>query len=480
MTVMEEINKIIEEKRHLFIEASDKIWEFAETRFEEFKSSELLCSILKDEGFTIKKDLAGMKTAFVASYGQGKPEIAILGEYDALYSLSQEAGAPYKKQLTAGGNGHGCGHHALGAGALAAAISVKEYIKEHNISGTIHYFGCPGEEGGSGKVYMVRDKLFKDIDTALTWHPGNSNTVLGCSFLANIQVYFKFYGKSSHAAAAPHMGRSALDALELMNIGANFLREHIVQEARIHYAITNSGGFSPNVVQSEASVLYLIRAPKIEQVMSIYERVVNIAKGATLMTDTRVEIVFDRASSNLVTNDTLNKVLYENFLEASPMDITENDVSFAKEIINTLSDNERKEAVQTLKTSLHKKDKILVTDYDDIKICNFISPYKLMDIAVAASTDVGDVSWVVPTAQISSTCFALGTTFHSWQLVSQGKSELCHKGLLQAGKVIGTAAIELMQNPEIVEKAKLELAERLEGQNYVCPIPDDVKPSPMR
>ena len=256
MQLKDEIKNLIESKKFIFTNVSDEIWGFAETRFEEFQSAALLERVLEQEGFSVKKNLAEMETAFIGEYGSGKPVIGILGEYDALYGLSQEAGIAEKKPVVEGGKGHGCGHNVLGSSALAAAVAVKDYMKEHNLLGTVRYYGCPGEESGSGKAYMARAGLFSDVDVALTCHPSFENSITGYNFLATLQVCFKFHGKSAHAGACPHLGRSALDAVELMNVGANFLREHVIQEARIHYAITDSGGLSPNVVQPEAAVLY--------------------------------------------------------------------------------------------------------------------------------------------------------------------------------------------------------------------------------
>lgn len=465
-----EIISIIEEKRNLFIEVSDKIWEFAENSFKEFKSSNLLCSVLENEGFTVYKGVAGIDTAFKAVYGSGKPVIGILGEYDALYNLSQKEKIAQKQPLIENGNGHGCGHNALGAGSLAAAVAVKDYLKKHNMSGTVCYFGCPAEEGGSGKTYMVRDKVFEGVDAVFGWHPQSINAVLGSSMTANIETYFRFYGVSAHAADCPHLGRSALDAVELMDIGTNYLREHIISDARIHYAITNSGGLSPNVVQSYAEVLYLIRAPKMKQVKEIYERVINIAKGAALMTGTTYEIVFDNALSDLVINSTLNKIMYEKMLELGPVIPDEKDIEYAEKIRGTLTEEQKNYFPivinQEFKDELKEK-----------AIADFIIPYKESSHIIHASSDVSDVSWVVPTAQCLTACYALGTPGHSWQVVAQMKGEFSHKSMLMAGKIIALSALELFEKPELINKAKKELKERLHGEKYVCPIPPDIKPS---
>lgn len=396
-----------------------------------------------------------MDTAFVATFGNGKPKIGILGEYDALYNLSQKANIDEKQAVVENGNGHGCGHNALGVGALAAVVAVKDYMVKNNLKGTICYFGCPGEEGGSGKTYMVREKVFSDIDAAFTWHPSDVTGVVEGSTLANIQAYVRFYGKSAHAAACPHLGRSALDAVELMNVGINYLREHVIEDARMHYALTNGGGLSPNVVQAFAEELLLVRAPKMSQAKEIYERVKSIAKGAALMTGTKVEIIFDKAASNVIVNDTLNKVMYEKLLELEPIKLIKEEEEFAKKIKNTLGDEEK------------ASGKFIV---DSVK------EYKFTEKAAPGSTDVGDVSFVVPTAQINTSCWASGTAGHSWQVVSQGKCSYLHKAMLLAGKAMALSALELFENDEIITKAKAELKERLNGEEYVCPIPADVKP----
>ncbi|MCD2345652.1 M20 family metallopeptidase [Clostridium guangxiense] len=431
------------------------MWEFAETRFQEYKSSELLCDVLQKEGFTITKAVANIDTAFVATFGSGKPKIGILGEFDALYNLSQKSDTDVKEAIIQNGNGHGCGHNALGAGALAAVVAVKDYMIKNNIKGTICYFGCPGEEGGSGKAYMAREKVFNDVDAAFTWHPADVTGVVEGSSLANIQAYVRFYGKSAHAAACPHLGRSALDAVELMNVGINYLREHVIEDARMHYALTNGGGLSPNVVQAFAEELLLVRAPKMSQTKEIYERVKNIAKGAALMTDTKVEIIFDKAASNVVVNDTLSKVMYEKLLELGQIKLTKKEEEFAKKIKNTLSDEEK------------ITDKVMM---DSIK------EYKFTEKAAPESTDVGDVSFVVPTAQINTSCWVLGTAGHSWQVVAQGKCGYLHNAMILAGKVMALSALELFENNEIIVKAKEELKERLNGEEYICPIPSYIKP----
>ncbi|MGM0919607.1 MAG: M20 family metallopeptidase [Bacillota bacterium] len=467
MDLYSQIEDLVETKRNVFIKVSDRIWDFAETRYTEVRSAELIYNTLEDEGFHVERNVGGIETAFIGSYGRGKPVVAILGEYDALFGLSQKSGSSCKEPITEGGNGHGCGHNLLGAGALAAAVALRHYIEKNKVSGTVRFYGCPAEEGGGGKGFMARAGVFDDADFALTWHPGPFNSVMSMNFLATIQVYFRFKGISSHAAASPHLGRSALDAIELMNVGANYLREHIIQDARLHYAVTYSGGISPNVVQPEAEVLYKIRAPKISQVMEIYERVCDIARGASLMTGTEVEIQFDAGSSSLIPNATLEQVIHDSFSKFGVPAFNEEEERFAKEIQNTFTEAEK---IDILKINPGLKEKVLA---------DFLAPYKDRGLAYG-STDVGDVSWIIPTAQCTVATAAIGTPMHSWQLVSQGKTSIAHKGMLHAGKVIAATAAEVMRKPDLIEKAKEELKERLGGEAYMCPIPEDVKPAPVK
>lgn len=475
------ILEIINEKKDIFFDASDKIWEYAETRFEEYKSADLLCKLLRDEGFNVDRNIADISTAFVGSYGSGKPIIGILGEYDALSGLSQKSAIARKEPIEQGANGHGCGHNLLGVASLAAAVAVKDYIKENNIEGTIRFYGCPGEEGGSGKAFMAREGIFDDIDIALTWHPGTQNAIMAVNTLANYQVYYKFHGKSSHAAVSPHLGRSALDAVELMNVGVNYLREHIIPQARIHYAVTNTGGTSPNVVQSEAEAIYLIRAPKTSQVQEIYERVCKIAKGAAMMTETECEIVFNKGCSNFVSNTTLEKLFHKNFKEVGAPQFSEEEKKFAKGIRKTLSDSDKNNDLQMAIALMgEKSNSNIVKELKGKEVCDIVLPYNESSRASFGSTDVGDVSWIVPTAQIFTACCALGTPLHSWQIVAQGATSIAHKGMLTASKVIAMTALDILINPQIAEEAKVELKEKLGEETYICPIPKGVKPSPIK
>lgn len=467
MHYLPEISRLIEAKRDIFITASDKIWAYAETRFQEFQSAELLCQTLEREGFTVERGVGGIETAFIGSYGSGKPVVAFLGEYDALSGLSQQQGVAERVPLVPGGNGHGCGHNLLGTGALAAAVALRYYMEENALPGTIRYYGCPGEEGGSGKTFMAREGLFDDVDVCLTWHPDSDNGVITGSSLANYQVYYKFKGISSHAAASPHLGRSALDAVELMNVGVNYLREHIIPEARVHYAVTNTGGISPNVVQAEATVLYLIRAPRVSQVEEIYQRICKIAQGAALMTETEVEIIFDKACSNLVPNNILLKVMHEHFTELGIPLYDEAERKLAQAIHAALSEAEKNSVQEQELKGKVLSDRIRSLEAGGLK-------------TDSGSTDVGDVSWITPTVQCSTACWVVGTPAHTWPVVTIGATSIAHKAMLHAGKVMAATAVAILQNPSILKEAKSELQEHLDGAGYVCPIPQGVRPSVVK
>jgi aminobenzoyl-glutamate utilization protein B len=474
------VNDTIESMKKPLADLSDRIWEFAETRYEEKKSSEALCLALEAEGFKVERNAGAVPYAFIGTFGSGKPVIGFLGEYDALFGISQKDGSATREPLIPGANGHGCYHHALGVGSLGAAFAFKRYIQEKGINCTVKYFGCPGEEGGSGKAFMARAHLFDDLDAAITWHSSSTTRVSLGSSLANIQVYYRFTGKAAHAAAHPHLGRSALDAVELMNVGVNYMREHVISDARVHYALINTGGKSPNVVQPEAEVLYLIRAPKNDQVKEIYAWVCEIARGAAMMTQTKVDIQIDKACSNLVPNLVLAKLMQANIEAVEVPKPSAADVSFAKEIRATLNASEKNSVFAELteaygeRTARELKDRLSGDIYaEPLPLC-------MNEKAFPGSTDVGDVSWVVPTVQCNTSCMALGTPGHSWQQVAQGKSDWAHKGTLMAAKVMAQTAIDLLEQPEKIAEAKAELKERLAGGAYVCPIPADVKPAPVK
>ena len=475
---IEKIVECINAKADMLTRASDNIWEYAEMAFREHKSMNEICAILEAEGFKVEKGIGDVETAFSGTYGTGKPVIGILGEFDALDNLNQVAGATHKESFKEGCPGHGCGHNLFGIGSLAAAIAVKEYLKETGASGTVVYFGTPGEEGGSGKAFMAREGVFDGLDAAITWHPGSVNMASNNSSLANIQVKFKYDGISAHAAGDPQNGRSALDAVELLNIGVQFLREHMIPEARIHYAITNAGGFSPNVVQPYAEVLYLIRAPKNAQAKELYDRVMKIANGAALMTETTMTYEFIKACSNVVNNVTLERALDKN-LHAVPLpEYTAEELETAQAYKDTAAADD---ADLAEKYSAGGPEVVkFIKEHQGGPLNNFIMPYFPSGKAMGGSTDVGDVSWVCPTAQINAVTLAANTPGHSWQIVAQGKSSIAHKGMLYAGEVMAATVIDLMNDPELLAAAKAEHAEKVGPEGYICPIPKGIKPQPIK
>ena len=467
--------KEIDEKSSEIFEASDKIWDYAETAFQEDKSVKVLCDVLEKEGFAVEQNLADVRTAFKGTYGSGRPIIGILGEFDALSGLNQESGATVKHQLVDGASGHGCGHNMLGTASLSAAIGIKKYLEESGKPGTVVYFGCPGEEGGSGKAFMAKGGAFSNLDAAITWHPGDVTRACTGSSLANYQVAYKFYGTAAHAGGAPHLGRSALDACELMNMGVQFLREHVIPEARIHYAITDTGGYSPNVVQPYAEVLYLIRAPRTKELHNIFLRVNKIAEGAAMMTETRVERDFIKGCSSLLSNKVIAKKLWENLTELGAPEYTEEELAFAQAIHDSVGDS-CDESLEKAAANLSKEDKKATLAHKGEALYRFVTPFDEVGTMSFGSTDVGDVSWNCPTAQAYVTTWASGTPGHSWQVVTQGKSGLAHKGLIWAAKAMAGTAIDMYEDPKVIEEAKAEMEETLNGESYMCPIPDGCKP----
>ncbi len=447
---------------------ADQIWSLAELRYAETASARLHMDALAGSGFRITRDVADIPTAFMAEWGDTGPVIAFLGEYDALSGLNQQSGALVCTPSvdSPGLSGHGCGHHLLGTSAHFAAIALQAHLQASGGQARIRYYGCPAEEGGSGKTFMARAGAFDDVDAALTWHPGSFTGVFSQSTLANIQAKFIFHGKASHAAHSPHLGRSALDAVELMNVGVNYLREHMPSDARVHYAITDSGGLSPNVVLARAEVLYLIRAARNHEATELYERVQNVARGAALMTDCRVEIVFDKACSNLLQNHTLNQVLYARLLAEGALTVDIGEQGQAGQFQATLSENDINAVSRPLASVLRGQVPAVFEG---------VAPYDpTVDDILFGSTDVADVSWITPTVQAWVACYAFGTPMHSWQMVSQGQSALAHAGMVRAARVLAGTAIELVQRPELIAQAKAELLERRQGKPYACPIPADV------
>lgn len=448
------ILEFIDRKKDIFSTVSRKIWEYAELGFEENQSAALLCETLCNFGFQVQEGIGNIRTAFMGSYGTGGPVIAFLGEYDALPGLSQKAGSAAQEEFEAGANGHGCGHNLLGTASLAAAIAVKDYLQRTGCLGTVRFYGCPAEENGAGKVIMTQNHYFDGVDTVFAWHPMDVNMVECRSSLAVVSTRFQFTGVSAHAAASPHLGRSALDAVELLNVGVNFLREHVIPEARIHYAITDAGGQTPNIVQSHAEVYYETRAPRFQDALEIRERVCNVARGASLMTDTAVKIIDGDRYADYIPNRVLSKLLYESLIQIGPPPFTEEEQQFAEEIQKTLPENAIKNSVSEV---LSLTPEISGAMLQNKVLADWIIPYHGNHGILSASTDVGDVSHLIPTAQLYTACCAFGTPAHSWQKTSQSCSGIGEKGMLAAAKTLALTAIQLICQTDLIEQAWAEL-----------------------
>jgi aminobenzoyl-glutamate utilization protein B len=438
-TSKQEIIKSIEEKSAIYSATAQKIWEFAEVGFQETQSSALLQQTLEKEGFTIERGVADMPTAFTATFGSGKPVIGILGEFDALPGVSQET-VPEVKPIVGKGAGHACGHHLFGVASAASAIAIKNWLIATKRSGTIRFYGTPAEEGGAGKVYMVRAGLFKDVDAVVHWHPGSSNAASPGASLANKSGKFRFYGVASHAAASPERGRSALDAVEAMNDMVNMMREHVQEDTRIHYVITR-GGEAPNVVPAFAEVYYYVRHPKASEVKSIWERVVKAAQGAALGTETRSEYEVTGGVYNMLPNETLAKVMDANLRTVGGYTYTPTEKAFAEKIQTSFIGN-----IPALETTQQ------------------IAPFRMEE--AGGSTDVADISWVVPTTGLRTATWVPGTAAHSWQAVAAGGTTIGSKGMMVAAKTMTLTIIDLFNSPKVIEDAWKEL-KTLRGDNFV-------------
>lgn len=458
----------VENNASLITALSDRIWGYAELSMEEVKSAADYCRVLSDAGFAVTEQLGGIPTAFSGTYGFGKPVIGILGEFDALSGLSQEPGLTEHRPRPETTCGHGCGHNLLGAASLGAAIAIKEQLEAGNLQGTVVFYGCPGEEGCAGKTFLAKAGMFRDLDAALCWHPGDVNEVTTGSNAASLQFVYTFTGVASHAAGAPELGRSALDAAELMNTGVQYLREHMGRHHSVHYAFLDAGGVSPNVVQPTASLVYMVRGENVRSARALLERVHNIARGAALMTDTQVSWKQIDGTSSTLSNTVLEEVLQENLLAAPLPQYTPEEWAFAKALKDTYPDTglpgHRTEENPKLRAFVKEK-----SENGTRAINDFVMPYTPSCDICPGSTDVGDVSWLTPTAQFNAVTWSSGAPGHSWQNVSQGKSSMAHKGLLYAAKVLAGAAADLMETPALLEKARKEFQEAA-AEGYDCPV----------
>lgn len=456
----------VDRHREAFIELSDAVFDIPEILYNEVRSVAEHKRMLETQGFRITENAAGIPTAVLGEAGDEGPVIAILGEYDALPYLSQAPGVAKHTPLEEGGPGHGCGHNLLGAAALLAATAVKDWMAENGIAARVRYYGCPAEEGGAAKTYMVREGLFEDVDAAISWHPATFTAVNEAASLANTRIDFTFHGKASHAAASPELGRSALDAVELMNVGVNYLREHMPDSARVHYAYLDAGGIAPNVVQAKATVRQLIRTTSLPELRDLVARVRKIAEGAALMTETQMTSKVFSGVSNLLGNRPLEEAMQGELEKLGPIQFDEADRAFAREIQKSLTDADIDVTFRRIGTKPEK----------GLALCDFVAPLDRNGDGGEGSTDVGDVSWAVPTVQARIATCAVGTPFHTWQTVAQGKSPLAHKGMVYAAKAMAATACRMIEDPSLVRAAKEVHREHLAETPYECPIPDDVGP----
>lgn len=446
------IIELIDSKAKYFTDIADYIWDNPELAFKEYKSSKALTDALEENGFEVEKGLAGMPTAFKGVFGSGHPVIGFLAEFDALSNMSQKDGVAHEEPVFTGAAGHGCGHNAIGTSCVAAALAMKDVMEEEKLCGTVVVYGCPGEEGGAGKAFMARDGVFSDMDVAMAPHPSDNNFIMGISSLAVAHVEFRFKGKASHAGAAPHLGRSALDACSLMIVGVQFLREHVIPEARIHHAYLNVGGTAPNVVQADASLLFYIRAPKSSQVKEISERINDIARGAALMTGTTVEIVPHSGANNLLVNGVVGSTLASAWEEIGAQ-------NFSKAAYD---------AAAVIAPAIPNCDVSAPLDES-------IPSFEKQNTSMSGSTDVGDASYIAPTVMFMHTGFCKCTPGHTWQLVAQSRSPIMHEGMLHAAKVMALTGLKFIKDPALVKAAWDE--HKASGAIYECLIPEDVKPA---
>jgi aminobenzoyl-glutamate utilization protein B len=463
----EQVVEWLEERQGRFIQMADTIWDHPELALAEHQACQLQTDDLRADGFTITRNVGDLPTAFMAeaTVGSGGPIIGFLGEYDALPSLSQER-SPSQRPIVPDGPGHGCGHNLLGTAALGAASVTKAWLEATGTPGTVRYYGCPAEETCEGKVFMARAGAFDDLDLAITWHPNSTNSVWAGSSLAVNNVKFRFHGRTAHAASNPETGRSALDAVELMSVGVNYLREHVIDAARIHYVITNGGG-APNVVPDEAEVWYFIRAPERSQVEELTERVRNVARGAALMTETTLEEIFVSGAYNMLTNSVLSDRLLASLESLGPLEFSEEEVAWGKEISSAFPDSLRRGIL---------RGEYLPESLMNEGLSGAVWPIRDADKVLPGSTDVSDVSWITPTSQVTTACWPLAVPGHSWAITSAAGVSIGHKGMLHAAKAMALTAADFYVDPELRASARAEFAASTAGRPYQCPIPADVMP----
>ncbi len=471
----QELINWLDQNQSAFTEMADEIWRTPELAWKEFKSSRLQAEYLESEGFSITWNIGNLNTAFIAEWGEGKPILGFIGEYDALPGLSQKL-QPTKEPIHEDGPGHGCGHNLLGTGALASAVAVQKWLMSTGKAGTVRYYGCPAEEKGSGKVFMARACVFDDLDAALNYHPANINTPSKGEAVGVNAIYFRFYGQTAHAGGSPHKGRSALDAVELMNVGVNYLREHVKDDVRMHYIITE-GGKAPNIVPDEAEVYYFIRAAKPDYLAEVVERVHKVAEGAALMTETTFETHFEEGCSALLSNHYLADLQYQAMELIGPITFTQEEIDFAQKI-NDAFPGTNSDYIDD-RIEYYKASPEIIAALDEYRDQPLVGRnfYALDEHIIATgSTDVGDLSQIVPVSLLRTTCFPTGVPGHSWGNVATSGMSIGHKGMMHAAKIMAITAVELYSDPNHLEKVQQEFKGQTGSKPYVSPIPADVKP----
>ena len=472
MKTKQDVINWLEANQNPFIEMADFIWENPETAYKEFKASKVQADYLEAHGFKVKWDIGGINTAFVAEWGRGKPIIGFIGEYDALAKLSQKV-STVQEPLLDGAPGHGCGHNLLGTGALAAAVAVRYWLEATGKEGTVRYYGCPAEEVLSGKTFMARDGVFDDLDAALNFHPGSLNAPGKGSAVGLTDIKFRFHGRTAHAGGSPHLGRSALDAVELMNVGVNYLREHVTRYVRLHYVITH-GGDLPNVVPAEAEVWYFIRAHKPDEMEEVLARVRKIAEGAALMTETSLEEIFQGACSYILSNHYLADLHYEAMKTIGPIEFSAQEMEFAQKINDQFPTEFLEEMLKDVK--LPEELQGQVETLKSLPLWGVNLPSLDEGEVMTGSTDVGDVSQITPLSMLSTACAPIAAPGHNWAYTAAVGSSIGHKGMMHAAKILALTAFDLYSDPVHLQKAREEFEKATQAQPYRNPIPAHVQP----
>ena len=465
----------LDQNQPQFVAIADQIWRNPELAWKEFKASRVQADLLAREGFTIRWDIGGSNTAFIAEWGQGRPILGFIGEYDALPGLSQKL-QPTHAPVKDGDPGHGCGHNLLGTGAVAAAIAAQKWMQSNGQPGTIRYYGCPAEEEGGGKVYMAHSGAFDDLDAALNYHPGKVNTPSKGVAVGIQAIYYRFRGRTAHAGGAPHEGRSALDAVELMNVGVNYLREHVKSDVRMHYIITE-GGKAPNIVPDMAEVYYYLRAAKPDTLAAVIERVHKVAEGAALMTETSLETRYEIGYSPLLSNHTLADLQYQVMQSIGPIHYTPEEIDFAQQINNNFPGANADHIESMIEFYKPPSEYNAILDqYRDSPLVGENFPALDENVISTGSTDVGDLSQIVPVSMLGTTCFPTGCPGHSWGNVAAAGMSIGHKGMLHAAKIMAVTAVELYTNPDHLVKIRQEFEKATRGKQYTPAIPEGLRP----